>query len=90
MTSGANSLISVVLKVEMVVYYTEETQNIRDGLPWILFRQALGGKGLYRTKTGIICALFILSVVFRTPERPRRMDPVVVNPATSFFLLENT
>ena len=76
MTSGVNSLISDVLKVEMVVYYTEETQNIRDGLPpWILFRQVLGGKGLCRTETRLTCALFIISVVvFRTPERPRRIQ----------------
>ena len=51
MTSGVNSLISDVLKVEMAVYYTEETQIIRGGLSWILFRKVLDGKRVYRTKT---------------------------------------
>ena len=39
MTNGVNFAISGALKVEITVYYTKETQVIRDGLSWVLFRQ---------------------------------------------------
>ena len=69
MTSGVNSLISDVLKVEMAVYYTEETQNIiRDGLPWILFRQVWGGRGFIVQKQDLLAHYSFYPSLFFAPQ----------------------